>query len=62
MAPPPRLRILSGKFFTPTAFFKKNGPAKEGVCSGWQCNFSLSVMATAGNNLLRRDLGVEIRV
>ena len=58
MAPPPRLRILSGKS---SLFPIRHGtPNTESVCSGWQCDLGLFIVAPSSDDFLRRNAGLEI--
>ena len=41
---------------------KDGSSSNKSLCSRWQCDFCLSLMATAGDSLLRRYSGLEIRI
>lgn len=67
MAPPPRLRILSGEFLTwhlhhSNLQISNQYGSDNALCSGRECDLSLSIMAAAGNNILRRYSCLEIGV
>lgn len=69
MAPPPRLRILSGEFnFNLDIYIwdltgeNDGSSSNQSMCSWWQCDLCLSLMATSGDNLLRRYASLEIRI